>query len=76
MLGYAFMGMAHSNAFKKLPYMMYPPAAIPHPVAQRLAVMVTDMQPAGIVYSQRRIQPHAARPIPSNTKSAGVTKLL
>ncbi len=29
MLGYAFMGKAHSNAFKTLPYMMYPPAAIP-----------------------------------------------
>lgn len=29
MLGYAFMGKAHSNAFKKLPYMMYPPVAIP-----------------------------------------------
>jgi predicted dehydrogenase len=29
MLGYAFMGKAHSNALKKLPYMMYPPVAIP-----------------------------------------------
>jgi len=29
MLGYAFMGKAHSNAYKKLPYMMYPPPAIP-----------------------------------------------
>lgn len=29
MLGYAFMGKAHSNAFKTLPYMMYPPVAIP-----------------------------------------------
>ena len=29
MLGYAFMGKAHSNAFKKLPYMIYPPPAIP-----------------------------------------------
>jgi predicted dehydrogenase len=33
MLGYAFMGKAHSNAFKKLPYMMYPPVAIPRLVA-------------------------------------------
>lgn len=32
MLGYAFMGKAHSNAFKKIPYMMYPPAAIPRMV--------------------------------------------
>lgn len=29
MLGYAFMGKAHSNAFKKLPYMVYPPPAVP-----------------------------------------------
>jgi len=33
MLGYAFMGKAHSNALKKLPYMMYPPPAIPKLVA-------------------------------------------
>ena len=33
MLGYAFMGKAHSNAFKTLPYMMYPPVAIPRMVA-------------------------------------------
>jgi predicted dehydrogenase len=32
-LGYAFMGKAHSNALKKLPYMMYPPVAIPKLVA-------------------------------------------
>ena len=25
MLGYAFMGKAHSNAFKKIPYMTWPP---------------------------------------------------
>lgn len=29
MLGYAFMGKAHSNAYKKIPYMMYPPPAMP-----------------------------------------------
>ena len=29
MLGYAFMGKAHSNAYKTIPYMMYPPPAIP-----------------------------------------------
>jgi predicted dehydrogenase len=33
MLGYAFMGKAHSNAMKKLPYMIYPPPAIPKLVA-------------------------------------------
>jgi predicted dehydrogenase len=32
-LGYAFMGKAHTNAMKKLPYMMYPPVAIPKLVA-------------------------------------------
>ncbi len=33
MLGYAFMGKAHTNGFKKIPYMMYPPPAIPELVA-------------------------------------------
>ncbi|NLH06555.1 MAG: Gfo/Idh/MocA family oxidoreductase [Chloroflexi bacterium] len=33
MLGYAFMGKAHSNAYKTLPYIMYPPVAIPDLVA-------------------------------------------
>ena len=35
MLGYAFMGKAHSNGYKKIPYMMYPPPAVP--VLQRIA---------------------------------------
>ena len=29
MLGYAFMGRAHSHAYKTIPHMMYPPPAIP-----------------------------------------------
>lgn len=29
LLGYAFMGKAHTNAFKKIPYIMYPPTAVP-----------------------------------------------
>jgi len=33
MLGYAFMGKAHTNAFKTIPYMMYPPPAVPRLVA-------------------------------------------
>src|SRR5206468_8235343 len=33
MFGYAFMGKAHTNAYKKLPYMVYPPPAIPRLVA-------------------------------------------
>jgi predicted dehydrogenase len=33
MLGYAFMGRAHANALLKMPYMMYPPPAIPQLVA-------------------------------------------
>jgi len=33
MLGYAFMGKAHTNAYKTMPYMMYPPPAIPQLVA-------------------------------------------
>ncbi len=33
MLGYAFMGKAHTNAFKKIPYIVYPPPAIPRLVS-------------------------------------------
>ncbi len=33
MLGYAFMGKAHSNAFRTIPYMIYPPPAIPRMVS-------------------------------------------
>jgi predicted dehydrogenase len=33
MLGYAFMGKAHTNAYKKIPYMVYPPPAVPRLVA-------------------------------------------
>ena len=33
MMGYAFMGKAHSNAYKKIPYMIYPPPAIPKLIA-------------------------------------------
>ncbi len=33
MLGYGFMGRAHSNAFKKMAYMMMPPPAVPELVA-------------------------------------------
>jgi predicted dehydrogenase len=29
MMGYAFMGKAHSNAFLTIPHMMYPPVAVP-----------------------------------------------
>ncbi len=33
MLGYAIMGKAHTNAYKTLPYMVYPPPAVPKLVA-------------------------------------------
>lgn len=33
MLGYAFMGKAHTNAYKKIPYMVYPPPAVPKLIA-------------------------------------------
>jgi len=32
-LGYAFMGRSHSNAYKKMPYIFWPPPAIPRLVA-------------------------------------------
>jgi predicted dehydrogenase len=33
MLGYAFMGKAHANAYKKLPYIFWPPPAMPRLVS-------------------------------------------
>ncbi len=33
MLGYAFMGKAHSNAFRKIAYMTWPPPLMPRLVA-------------------------------------------
>src|ERR671919_2914877 len=33
MLGYAFMGKAHSNAYKTLPYMAFPPPYVPELVS-------------------------------------------
>jgi predicted dehydrogenase len=33
LFGYAFMGKAHTNGYKKLPYMVYPPPAVPRLVA-------------------------------------------
>ena len=33
LLGYAFMGKAHTNAFKKIPYIYWPPTAIPELVS-------------------------------------------
>jgi predicted dehydrogenase len=44
MLGYAFMGKAHSNAFKKIAYMTWPPPLVPRLVgiAGRNIEAVTD----------------------------------
>jgi predicted dehydrogenase len=44
LIGYAFMGKAHSNALKTLPYMMYPPPAIPRlaAIAGRDEVAVSE----------------------------------
>jgi predicted dehydrogenase len=33
MLGYDFMGKAHSNGYKKISYLMYPPPAVPRLIA-------------------------------------------
>ena len=40
MLGYAFMGKAHSHAFKTLPHMLYPPPAIPRLNTGRIRAIV------------------------------------
>ncbi len=33
MLGYAFMGKAHANGFRQMPYIIWPPPAMPKLVA-------------------------------------------
>src|SRR5690606_14456357 len=48
MLGYAFMGKAHSNAFHKIPYMMYPPPAIP------VLVAIAGRNQEAVTEAQRR----------------------
>ncbi len=48
MLGYGFMGKAHTNAFKKIPYMMYPPPAVPRLIA------IAGRNEAGVAEAARR----------------------
>ena len=48
MLGYAFMGKAHPNAYKTIPYMMYPPPAIPK------LVSVSGRSASGVAAAARR----------------------
>jgi predicted dehydrogenase len=56
MLGYAFMGKAHSNAFKKIPYITWPPPLFPRlfAIAGRDAEAVSDAaERYGYVYATR-----------------------
>jgi predicted dehydrogenase len=48
MMGYAFMGKAHSNAYKTIPYMIYPPPAIP------LLIAVAGRDEEGVKEAARR----------------------
>jgi predicted dehydrogenase len=48
MLGYAFMGKAHTNAYKTLPYMMYPPPAIPRLMG------IAGSNPEGVAEAAKR----------------------
>jgi predicted dehydrogenase len=48
MLGYAFMGKAHTNAYKTLPYMMYPPPAMPRLVG------IAGSNPEGVAEAAKR----------------------
>ena len=48
MLGYAFMGKAHTNGYKKIPYMLWPPPARP-----RLAA-ICGRNEAGVTEAARR----------------------
>jgi len=48
MLGYAFMGKAHSNALRKIPYIAWPPPAVPRMVA------IAGRNREAVVEAQRR----------------------
>jgi predicted dehydrogenase len=48
LLGYVFMGKAHSNGYKKISYLMYPPPAIPRLVA------ICGRDEAGVAEAARR----------------------
>ncbi len=48
MLGYAFMGKAHANAYKTLAYMTWPPPLVPELVA------IAGRDPAGVGEAARR----------------------
>ena len=48
MLGYAFMGKAHSNAYKTLPYMAWPPPLMP------LLVSIAGRNEAAVAEAARR----------------------
>jgi predicted dehydrogenase len=48
MLGYAFMGKAHTNAYKTLSYMMYPPPAMP------ILVAIAGSQEEGVKEAAKR----------------------
>src|SRR2546428_13320893 len=48
MLGYAFMGKAHSNAFRKIAYMMWPP-----PLRPRLVAIAGRNEEAGAESARR-----------------------
>lgn len=48
MLGYAFMGKAHSNAYKTLSYMTWPPPLMPH------LVSIAGRDEAGVSRAARR----------------------
>ncbi len=56
MLGYAFMGKAHSNAYRKIQYMTWPPPLMPR---QQLARGTYDRRRRG---RQARNLREAARP--------------
>src|SRR5262245_10428848 len=56
MLGYAFMGKAHSNAFKKIPYITWRPPLVPRliAIAGRDAEAVTEAaERYGYIYASR-----------------------
>ena len=59
MLGYAFMGKAHSNAYKTLAYMTWPPPLVPQLVA------IAGRNEEGVAEAARRygFAEHLTKPV-------------
>ena len=68
MLGYAFMGKAHSNAYRTLPYMTWPPPLMPR------LVTIAGRNEDAVAEAARALRVRAATP-PTGARSSRTTAI-